>query len=201
MVEEGQQKGPMKNQTLRLCLTGDGGVGKSTLVIAWTQRVFVEEYDPTIEDSYRKQIKDNDGEDWLLDVLDTAGPEEFSALRDQWYRDCALAIVCFSVTARTSWEQVPVYVSQLNRVKDADPAPFILVATKIDQRPTDRCEVSTEEGKALAKETKALAYLECSSMTFQGVDDIFSEALRLYIEKKADVGNNNTIKKKDCVLC
>ena len=51
-----------------------GGVGKSALTIQLIQNHFVDEYDPTIEDSYRKQVV-IDGETCLLDILDTAGQE------------------------------------------------------------------------------------------------------------------------------
>jgi small GTP-binding protein len=46
------------------------------------QNHFIDEYDPTIEDSYRKQVT-IDEETCLLDILDTAGQEEYSAMRDQ----------------------------------------------------------------------------------------------------------------------
>ena len=62
-----------------------GGVGKSALTIQLIQNHFVDEYDPTIEDSYRKQVV-IDGETCLLDILDTAGQEEYSAMRDQYMR-------------------------------------------------------------------------------------------------------------------
>jgi GTPase KRas protein len=52
------------------------GVGKSALTIQFIQSHFVDEYDPTIEDSYRKQCVIDD-EVALLDVLDTAGQEEY----------------------------------------------------------------------------------------------------------------------------
>lgn len=55
-----------------LCPLGGGGVGKSALTIQLIQNHFVDEYDPTIEDSYRKQVTIDD-ETCLLDILDTAG--------------------------------------------------------------------------------------------------------------------------------
>jgi hypothetical protein len=64
------------------CVVGGGGVGKSALTIQFIQKHFVEEYDPTIEDSYRKQVT-IDGEACLLDILDTAGQEEYASMRDQ----------------------------------------------------------------------------------------------------------------------
>ncbi|CAH8519635.1 unnamed protein product [Schistosoma mattheei] len=60
----------------KLVVVGAGGVGKSALTIQLIQNHFVEEYDPTIEDSYRKQMV-IDGEICLLDILDTAGQEEY----------------------------------------------------------------------------------------------------------------------------
>ena len=66
----------------KICVLGDGGVGKTALTIQLCSNHFVEEYDPTIEDSYRKQVA-VDGVACLLDIMDTAGQEEYSALRDQ----------------------------------------------------------------------------------------------------------------------
>ena len=69
----------------KLVVVGGGGVGKSALTIQLIQSHFVSEYDPTIEDSYHKQCT-LDGELVLLDILDTAGQEEYSAMREQYMR-------------------------------------------------------------------------------------------------------------------
>ncbi|EFA76382.1 Ras GTPase [Heterostelium album PN500] len=66
-------------------LVGPGGVGKSCLTIQFIAQRFVDEYDPTLEDSYRKQTT-VDNEECLLDIYDTAGQEDFSAVRDQYMR-------------------------------------------------------------------------------------------------------------------
>ena len=66
----------------KLVVVGAGGVGKSALTIQLIQNHFVDEYDPTIEDSYRKQVV-IDGETCLLDILDTAGQEE-GAVQEDW---------------------------------------------------------------------------------------------------------------------
>ena len=58
----------------KIVVLGSGGVGKSALTVQFVQGIFVEKYDPTIEDSYRKQVV-IDGETCLLDILDTAGQE------------------------------------------------------------------------------------------------------------------------------
>ena len=73
------------NNGYKLVVVGAGGVGKSALTIQLIQNQFMEEYDPTIEDSYRKQVV-VDKEACHLDILDTAGQEEYSAMKDQYMR-------------------------------------------------------------------------------------------------------------------
>ena len=79
------------------------GVGKSALTIQFIQSHFVDEYDPTIEDSYRKQCP-IDSEPALLDVLDTAGQEEYSAMREQYMRTGEGFLLVYSITSRNSFE-------------------------------------------------------------------------------------------------
>ncbi|CAF1689195.1 unnamed protein product, partial [Adineta ricciae] len=77
------QSAPPDNAvTYKLVVVGEGGVGKSALTIQFFQKMFVEDYDPTIEDSYIQHVE-VDRQVCVLDVLDTAGQEEFSALREQ----------------------------------------------------------------------------------------------------------------------
>ncbi|XP_004406035.1 PREDICTED: ras-related protein Rap-1b isoform X4 [Odobenus rosmarus divergens] len=56
----------------KLVVLGSGGVGKSALTVQFVQGIFVEKYDPTIEDSYRKQVE-VDAQQCMLEILDTAG--------------------------------------------------------------------------------------------------------------------------------
>ena len=123
--------------SLSLILTA-GGVGKSALTIQLIQNHFVDEYDPTIEDSYRKQVV-IDGETCLLDILDTAGQEEYSAMRDQYMRTGEGFLCVFAIDNMKSFEDIESYRGQIRRVKDADdipmickysPAPIIISITK-----------------------------------------------------------------------
>ena len=89
----------------KLVVVGAGGVGKSALTIQLIQNHFVDEYDPTIEDSYRKQVV-IDGETCLLDILDTAGQEEYSAMRDQYMRTGEGFLIVFAVNNAKSFEDI-----------------------------------------------------------------------------------------------
>ena len=117
----------MRNLLYLICLIfsyiSAGGVGKSALTIQLIQNHFVDEYDPTIEDSYRKQVV-IDGETCLLDILDTAGQEEYSAMRDQYMRTGEGFLLVFAVNNAKSFEDISQYREQIKRVKDAEEVCF-----------------------------------------------------------------------------
>ena len=69
----------------RIVVLGDGGVGKSALTLQYVQHNFIDYHDPTIEDAYQQRTV-IDTEPCLLDILDTAGQVEFTAMREQYMR-------------------------------------------------------------------------------------------------------------------
>src|SRR5271155_2680970 len=79
---------------------------------------FVETYDPTIEDSYRKQVV-IDQQSCMLEVLDTAGQEEYTALRDQWIRDGEGFVLVYSISSRSSFTRIQKFHHQIQRVKES----------------------------------------------------------------------------------
>lgn len=82
-------------------------------------------------DSYRKQCVIDD-EVALLDVLDTAGQEEYSAMREQYMRTGEGFLLVYSITDRQSFEEIMTFQQQILRVKDKDYFPMIVVGNKCD---------------------------------------------------------------------
>lgn len=78
----------------KIVVLGSGGVGKSAITVQFVQGIFVEKYDPTIEDSYRKQVE-FDGQQCMLEILDTAGTVINSNDYHQ-YSNCILHTRIFS---------------------------------------------------------------------------------------------------------
>ena len=95
------------------------------------QSYFVTDYDPTIEDSYQKQCVIDEAVA-KLDILDTAGQETFSAMREQYMRSGEGFLLVFSLTDRRSFEQAVIFHREILRVKDRDEFPVMLVGNKAD---------------------------------------------------------------------
>ncbi|CAK7269394.1 RAS2 protein [Sporothrix epigloea] len=177
----------------KLVVLGDGGVGKTALTIQLCLQHFVETYDPTIEDSYRKQVV-IDGQSCMLEVLDTAGQEEYTALRDQWIRDGEGFVLVYSISSRSSFSRIKRFHHQIQRVKESTasspsyagspiaaansqaPVPVMLVGNKSD-RVTER-EVSTQEGHALAREL-GCEFVEASAKNCINVEKAFYDVVRI----------------------
>ena len=173
----------------KLVIVGGGGVGKSALTIQLIQNHFIDEYDPTIEDSYRKQVT-IDEETCLLDILDTAGQEEYSAMRDQYMRTGQGFLCVYAITSRSSFDEINAFREQILRVKDADTVPMVLVGNKADLE-AER-QVTKVEGQDLAK-SYGCAFFESSAKTRVNVEEGFYQLVREI--RKAGAGGGGQGKK------
>jgi GTPase KRas protein len=138
------------------------------------QSHFVDEYDPTIEDSYRKQCV-IDGEVALLDVLDTACQEEYAAMGEQYIRTGEGFMLVYSITSRQSFEEVMTIQQQILRIKDKDYFPIILVGNNCE-REGER-QVSKQEGQSLAR-SFGCPFIETSAKSRINVDNAFYDLVR-----------------------
>ncbi|KAF2807514.1 ras-domain-containing protein [Mytilinidion resinicola] len=167
-----------KLTTYKLVVLGDGGVGKTALTIQLCLNHFVETYDPTIEDSYPKQV-------------------QIDQQSYQWIRDGEGFVLVYSISSRSSFARVQDFHRQIQRVKESSLsgsptypssplstssngsgfglAPIMLVGNKCD-RETER-EVSTQEGSALAREL-GCNFLETSAKNCVNVEKAFYDVVR-----------------------
>ncbi|KAJ6657925.1 hypothetical protein lerEdw1_001715 [Lerista edwardsae] len=178
----------------KLVVVGAGGVGKSALTIQLIQNHFVDEYDPTIEDSYRKQVV-IDGETCLLDILDTAGQEEYSAMRDQYMRTGEGFLCVFAINNSKSFADINLYREQIKRVKDSEDVPMVLVGNKCDL-PTRT--VDTKQAQEVAK-SYGIPFIETSAKTRQGVEDAFYTLVREIRQYRMKRLNSNEDGKQGCM--
>ncbi|KAH7176269.1 ras family-domain-containing protein [Dactylonectria macrodidyma] len=158
----------------KLAVVGGGGTGTGCLITKLIESHFGDEYDPTIEDSYRKQCVIDD-EVALLDVLDTANQEEYSAMREQYMRTTEGFLLVYSITSRQSFEEVTTFQQQILWVKDKDFFPMVLVGNKCSLESAR--EVTTQEGVALAR-SFGCGFVEADAESGINVDESFFDLVR-----------------------
>jgi small GTP-binding protein len=197
------------HEVFHICMLGAGAVGKSALTLQFIQGQFVADYDPTIEDAYRKHIS-IDGNSLLLDVLDTAGQEDFLALRTSWMRNKDGFVLAFSIIERKSYEDLLAFYDQLCEVYEDDIPPFVLVGNKADLDTPEaiahhkgcyKRQVSYGEASELAAKWGAVRYIETSAKTGFHVRNMFGGLVREIVsvnyreQVMIDKQNNKTWKK------
>ncbi|KAK4494286.1 hypothetical protein PRZ48_014584 [Zasmidium cellare] len=174
----------------KFVVVGDGGCGKTCLLISYSQGYFPEKYVPTVFENYITTVEHKpSGKGVELALWDTAGQEEYDRLRPLSYPETDLLFVCFAIDCPNSLENVldKWYPEVLHFCPTT---PMILCGLKSDLRHKRTCiellktqgltPVTQQQGKAVAQKMGAL-YMECSSKEMAGVHEIFDTAIDMTV--------------------
>jgi small GTP-binding protein len=188
-------------QEYKVVVLGSGGVGKSAITVQFVQGVFVEKYDPTIEDSYRKNVE-VDGIQYLLEILDTAGTEQFTAMRDLYMKDGQGFVLVYSIIAQSTFSDLQDIRDQIVRVKDKEDFPSVLVGNKCDLE--DQRVITKQDGQNLASKFNNCSFFEASAKNSINIKELFYDLVRQMnnqIAPKSGGGaGGKTQKKSKCNL-
>lgn len=196
----------------KIVVVGDGGCGKTCLLISYSQGYFPEKYVPTVFENYiTYPTHPPTGKTVELALWDTAGQEEYDRLRPLSYPETDLIFVCFAIDCPNSLDNVldKWYPEVLHFCPYT---PLVLVGLKSDLRHKKTCidmlktqgltPVTREQGMAVANKMSA-QYMECSSKEMTGVDEIFEQAIltvvandRKMLEASAAQAANTGLNKK-----
>ncbi|CAL4912664.1 unnamed protein product [Urochloa decumbens] len=169
-------------QAFKYITIGDAGVGKSSLLLQFTDQRFQPELNPTIGCDFSMRIVNIDGKPIKLQIWDTAGLELFRSFNKSFYRSAAVAILVCDITRRETFDHV---AGWLDDAVEAAPANLttILIGNKCDL--DSRRTVSYEEGENFAK-AHGLFFMESSAKTAQNVEEAFTMAARTVCKKIED---------------
>lgn len=177
----GQTVNNIQAPLFKVIVIGSGGVGKSALTLQFMYDEFVEDYEPTKADSYRKKIM-LDGKEAQIDILDTAGQEDYAAIRDNYFRSGEAFLCVYSILEQESLSATEELREQVLRVKNDDKTvPFLLVGNKtdLDSRRVVSQEVALEQARQWG-----VPYVETSAKTRQNVDQVFIELMRMIRDRR-----------------
>ena len=184
----------------KIVVYGESAVGKSALVIQFIQHHFIEFYDVSMDDSYRKQVT-VDGTPVLLDILDLCGYEEYSAMHDHYFRVAESFILVYSITNRSSFDEVARNRDKILRTKDVFSVPMVLVGNKCDLE--GERQVSRSEGEELAK-SWGCPFFETSAKLRENVDVIFEQIVREVRSSRGERNANDNVedqeRREKCII-
>ncbi|XP_032656627.1 rho-related GTP-binding protein RhoF isoform X2 [Chelonoidis abingdonii] len=197
---------PSGKKELKIVIVGDGGCGKTSLLMVYAKGAFPETYAPSVFEKYTTSITVGNKE-VILNLYDTAGQEDYDRLRPLSYQNTNMVLICYDVMNPTSYDNVLIKwypeVSHFCRG-----VPLILIGCKTDLRKdkehlrklmsSEQEPITYNQGEAACQQMKAQAYLECSAKCRENIEDIFKEATNIALNamKKA----KRRKKKKRCSI-
>jgi len=157
----------------KIALMGFRSVGKSSLAIQFVEGQFVDSYDPTIENTFKKKVNVR-GHDYELLLVDTAGQDEYTIFPAEYSVDIHGYILVYAIDSQKSFRVCQSIHQKLVDLVGDHSAPIVLVGNKSDLH--NERSVTKEEGQKLAEEMRA-TFVETSAKENQGVEAIFSKVV------------------------
>ncbi|KAI0118352.1 ras family-domain-containing protein [Nemania sp. FL0031] len=174
-----------RSREYHVVVMGAGGVGKSCLTAQFVHNEWIESYDPTIEDSYRTQMT-VDQRQVVLEILDTAGTDQFVAMRDLYMKTGQGFLLVFSITSASSLNEIAGLRDEIIRIKDDENIPIVICGNKADLE--EHRAVPRGRGFEVSQRWGA-PYYETSARNKTNVDEVFIDLCRQMLRRE-DAGGD-----------
>lgn len=176
---------------IKLTIVGDGACGKTCLLMVFKDDKFPSDYIPTVFENDMKCLTVDEKEIELV-LWDTAGQEDYDSIRPLSYPNTDVILLCYSISSVESFANIS--HKWLKEIKWFCPkVPLILVGLKKDLRSSKdtnsdeelkQKHVSFEDGIKMAAAIGASAFMECSSLTREGVQEVFESAVQATLRRR-----------------
>ncbi|KAG6861005.1 hypothetical protein C0995_005025 [Termitomyces sp. Mi166 len=180
----------------KIAVLGARSVGKSSMIVQFTEGHFVESYYPTIESVFNKTVGYN-GTDYDCEIIDTAGQDEFSLLGPKHTIGIHGFVLVYSVASRKSFDMIQVIYDKITDFCGLMDIPCVIVGAKMDLQ--NSRQVETAEGQRLA-DSRGAAYTEASAKKNANIALVFELCLA-EIEKDSPTQSNPPAdEKRSCII-
>lgn len=168
----------------RVIIVGDTGVGKSCMLLRFTEDRFKEQHNVTIGVEFGSRAIKVDGQNIKLQIWDTAGQESFRSITRSFYRKADGVILMYDITARHTFENCSNWLDEIKQNSSLDIVIY-LVGNQIDLDADagESREVTTEEGTAFFQQNRLNGFRETSAKSGVNVEAVFEEMTRILYKK------------------
>ncbi|XP_075401416.1 rho-related GTP-binding protein RhoD isoform X2 [Tenrec ecaudatus] len=206
-AQPADDQGPPGLRSAKVVLVGDGGCGKTSLLMVFTQGNFPEDYTPTVFERYSVTLQVR-GKPVRLHLWDTAGQDDYDRMRPLFYTEASVLLLCFDVTNPHSFHNVSErwYPEVSHFCKET---PIVVVGCKTDLRKDKKMvnklrkkrlePVTYHRGQEMARSVGAVTYLECSARLQENIHSVFEEAAAVALSSRTQ-NFWRRIKQSPCVL-
>ena len=179
------------NYLLKYVIIGDSGVGKSNILLKYTNGTFSDEFKATVGVEFGAKNIEIKKTIYRIQIWDTAGQENFRSIARAYYKNSVCACIVYDITNRNSFNSVQEWIDDCTK-QTPKTILLLLIGNKNDLN--DKREVQYEEGEEFAKK-KNMIFLETSAKTGNNINTIFEKSVE-QIDKniknnKYDLENEN----------
>ena len=172
-------KGKDYDYIFKIVLIGDTCVGKSCILVRFSDDVFVENYVTTIGVDFRFKTMIVKNKIAKIQIWDTAGQERYRSITTAYYRGAAAIIICCDSTNKESFYNINNWIDEISKYTDKDVDKLVLMnkCDLVEDRQIDKNEISKFEKE------NGIKIMEVSAKTGNGIDKAFEYIIEKLINK------------------
>ena len=174
----------------KVLLLGDSGVGKTSLILRYTDETFNSKLVNSIGVDFKMKKKEIDGKVIKVQIWDTAGHERFRAITYSYYRGVNAIIIVFDLTEDKSFLSIRDWLKQIDKYASKNVFKF-LVGNKSDLQ--HKRLVSFEDAKKFADELN-IPYFETSAKEGININELFDNSIKSFLTNTKYFGGEKNIK-------
>ena len=165
--------------SVKFIIVGDSSVGKSNILLRFSRNTFDPGHQATLGIEFANKHLIYNNTDYLVQIWDTAGQENFRSVTRAYYKASAVAMVVYDITKEESFEHIQ---SWLKDCEDLAPKTVLLVLVGNKSDLEDQRVISKERGENLAKE-KNMLFFETSALNGNGIEAAFQKSIEAVDQK------------------